>query len=436
MMRIYFKQAWELMKQNRLFSTLYIVGTGLAIAMTMVIAIVHYVKLAPIYPEENRSQTFYLSNSSFKRLDIDGMSNWAFSYQAVKEWFYTLKNVEAVSATYSGIEEANYIQPDDGSGDFPVSVKLTDPTFFRIYPFRFLEGKPFTDADFSSGMRSAVITDDLARRLFGQETGVTGRTFKMNFIDCRVSGVVHSASYLTPKSFAQIYLPYSCEPDYDKSQHGVDYMGAYQLTFLVSSSEQAEALRKEIREIVRKYNFSQKQYELDIWEQPVSHILSVFQEYPGNKDFSWGGLARHYLLILIVLLLVPALNLGGMISSRMESRLPEMGVRKSFGAPSTGLLKQVMWENLLLTLLGGLLGLILAWIALFVARDWVFYLFDSWPEQLPEGITATVSGEMFFAPMVFVAALVLCIVLNILSALLPAWCSLRKPIVNSLNEKR
>ena len=37
--RVYLKQAWNLMKQNPLFSTLYIVGTGISIVMTMVIAI-------------------------------------------------------------------------------------------------------------------------------------------------------------------------------------------------------------------------------------------------------------------------------------------------------------------------------------------------------------------------------------------------------------
>ena len=41
--RVYLKQAWNLMKQNPLFSTLYIVGTGISIVMTMVIAIVYYV---------------------------------------------------------------------------------------------------------------------------------------------------------------------------------------------------------------------------------------------------------------------------------------------------------------------------------------------------------------------------------------------------------
>ena len=48
-------------------------------------------------------------------------------------------------------------------------------------------------------------------------------------------------------------------------------------------------------------------------------------------------------------------------------------------------------------------------------------------------VDVRVSGEMLFAPLVFLAALALCVVLNLLSALIPAY-SLVKPIVNSLNE--
>ena len=39
--------------QERLFSTIYILGTALAIAFTMVMAVVYYIKLAPIYPERS-----------------------------------------------------------------------------------------------------------------------------------------------------------------------------------------------------------------------------------------------------------------------------------------------------------------------------------------------------------------------------------------------
>ena len=113
-----------------------------------------------------------------------------------------------------------------------------------------------------------------------------------------------------------------------------------------------------------------------------------------------------------------------------------MGVRKSFGAGRGALLSQVMWENLLLTLLGGVLGLLLAWVVLYAGREWVFTVLDDWADAVPEGVEVRVAGEMLFAPLVFLAALLLCVLLNLLSALLPAWNSLRKPIVSSLNEKR
>ena len=44
MIKYYWKQAWELLKQHKLFSVLYITGAGLAIAMTMVVFVAHYIR--------------------------------------------------------------------------------------------------------------------------------------------------------------------------------------------------------------------------------------------------------------------------------------------------------------------------------------------------------------------------------------------------------
>ena len=74
-----------------------------------------------------------------------------------------------------------------------------------------------------------------------------------------------------------------------------------------------------------------------------------------------------------------------MISSRMEGRLAEMGVRKSFGTGRKMLLPNVMWENLLLTALGGALGLLLAWLALYVGRGVDIYGIRQLAEYGTEG---------------------------------------------------
>ncbi len=437
MIKLYLKQAWALLRQNPLFSGLYIAGTGLAIAMTMIVAMIYYVKLAPVYPEVNRSRTLYLTHTSFK----SDRSEWqsALSHSALQDWALHLENAEAISAQYSSWQFTRnaYIQPEDRSGDFHPQVMLTDPAFFRVYAFRFLEGNPFTESDLQSGIRTAVITDDLARRLFGTTEGVVGREFSLSYIHYRVCGVVKGGSYLTPQSYAQVYLPYSVNEGYRESDADqFPYLGSFSLTFLVKDDAQARALQAEVKDVTRRLNLEHEgQWKMNLWEQPTTHALSVFQEYPA-QEFNFWAKVRYFGLMLLVLLLVPALNLSGMIASRMESRLAEMGVRKSFGAGRGTLLGQVMWENLLLTLLGGVLGLVVAWLALYAGREWLFFLLDDYAEAIPEGANAYVSGEMLFAPVVFGCAFVLCVVLNMLSALLPAWMSLRKPIVYSLYERR
>lgn len=437
MRRTYLTQAFTLLKQNRLFSMLYIVGTGLAIAMTVIVAVVYYVKLAPIYPEENRKNTLYLTHVSFKSEQESRTYQSALSYRALQEWIYPLKNVVAVSARFSNAMDY-YVQPADRSGDFRPALKLVDPAFFRIYALQFLEGHPFTEADLASGIHTAVISDDLARRLFGATEGVVGRSFSMDYVNYHVCGVVRGASFLTRQSYAQVYVPYSIESNYkDPVVSSFPYCGLFDVTFLVKDNAQAKALRAEIKDLTRRVNAQYKgQWQMELWEQPTSHALSVFKEYPADTSFSSWRVAGRLILWVLVLLVVPSLNLNGLIASRMESRLPEMGVRKSFGASRSALLSQVMWENFFLTLVGGLLGLLVAWIMLYVGREWIFILFDSWPMDIPEGANLYVSGEMLFAPVVFLIAFLLCLVLNLLSALWPAWMSLRKPIVYSLYEKR
>lgn len=439
MIRHNFKQAWELIKQNKLFTSIYIIGTGMAIATTMIMAIVYYVKIAPIYPEENRSHISYLSEVSFVSKD-KGANQWNFSHIAVKEWFYQMKNVEAVSASYYpsfSLLPDNYVQPMDKSGDFSVSTKMTDPAFFRIYNFRFIEGKPFSDNDMASGMRSVVITDDLARRLYGTVKGIIGQNFSMDYLNYRITGVVEGGSLITKRSFAQVYMPYTSVQGFDQlPMSSIPYYGKFQLTFLTKSAEQEKAMREEVNEFIRKYNTSQSDWEANIMNQPITHMESEFQQFSTDTVFDWWAMFRQYFIIFLVLLLVPALNLSGMIASRMDARLSEMGIRKSFGANKGGLLRQVISENLLLTLLGGILGMIIAWTLLYVFRDWVFSIFEKHGNIIPDGLTVNVSGEMLVAPLVFLFAMLVCMLLNLLSALIPAWYSLKNPIVKSLNEKR
>ena len=93
---LYLRQALHMMKEEKLFSGIYIAGTALAIAFTMVIAVVYYAKLADIEPEVNRSRTVYvlpMLEIPKNGYELKEPTNYYFPNE-VKEWFYPLKSVE------------------------------------------------------------------------------------------------------------------------------------------------------------------------------------------------------------------------------------------------------------------------------------------------------------------------------------------------------
>lgn len=60
------KQTWYDARQRPAFTALYVCGVALAVAFTMIFAMIYYVKLAPVYPERNRPRTLYINSVQCK----------------------------------------------------------------------------------------------------------------------------------------------------------------------------------------------------------------------------------------------------------------------------------------------------------------------------------------------------------------------------------
>ena len=463
------RQTFNTIRQEKLFSTIYIVGTALAITFTMILSIIYYIHLADIYPEKNRSRTAYITSCVSKAVGKDGYQMYGpFSQFDMEDYFYKLKNVEAVSA-YEDRDDSWYDDPykyiPTPNGYKRVISLSTDPNFFRIYPYQFLGGQPFTWDDLHTSQkpftwdnqhtsqRAAVITDRLAADIFGPEADAVGQEFKLNDQDYRVCGVVKGGSSLLEHSYAEVFIPYKYIQDESWAERNrSSHNGRLKITLMVKDNEQLHALKKELEEIQRiwavtdepdfrgnthTYHFTEKAFfthtnaamfratgsgtQLEVQEQPteIGHI--------NMKNL------RYILFVLLVLLVVPAVNLCGMVSSRMEERMAELGVRKSFGASRGTLFRQILSENLTLTLCGGILGLLLSWIALGTGRVSIFSMFMN-PMMVRE--CPNLTGSMLFSPLIFLAAFLLCCILNLLAALLPAWWNLRKPIVESMMREK
>ena len=112
-----------------------------------------------------------------------------------------------------------------------------------------------------------------------------------------------------------------------------------------------------------------------------------------------------------------------------------MGIRKAFGAKKRVLLNEVIQENLVLTLCGGVVGYLLSWLFIAAVRNSTLFLSMFGREYDPVD-NVSLQLDMFFTPTLFLIAFVCCAVLNLMAALIPAWTSLKKPIVESLNQKK
>lgn len=422
----YFKQALWHLRENPVISWISVLGTALSICMIMVIVITLRARIADCEPEVNRSRSLYVPNMSYRaKGDTSGSSaNSRMSVQTGRECFKALTTAEAVTLVS---------QPGKVRASLPAGAKMTadkietDEAFWKIFQFRFLDGKPFTGSDVQSGLPRVVIAASVARRLFGR-TDVTGQHLELNHVDFQVCGVVADVSMLATDAYAQVWIPYTAG-DAEANAWGYNLMGQMRAVILARSADEFPAIREECERLRQKYNDAQDGVEVFYRGQPDTQFTHLYRSWAQIPDVQ--GVVLRYIVVILVLLIVPAINLSSMTLSRMRRRMAEIGVRKAFGATANELLRQVFLENLMLTCLAGLLGLLLSYAATFVLNS---FLFGNSTNAYYSGETTLTAGTLL-SPWIFLVAFAFCLLMNLLSAGIPAWRASRMNIVEAINGK-
>lgn len=419
-------------KRQPVFSAMYITGVALAIAFTMMFAILVNAGIAPVYPEYNRATTIELKSLSVRNDKTKSNAFSGLGWKMVTDIVPQLKSYETVTARFSTWGSTPTVQLGAGKPDVRVSVANVDPSFFSVFPYSFMSGAPFSQVQHEAGMPVAVISETLAERLYGSADAAVGKPVSVDFVDYRINGVVKHASPLTQASYADIFVPYTTCQGYDKVGSLSPWIGNYMLTFNVRDKAAADALRAEMSDAVRRINAADTTgWQISVPRMPDA-LHSALGRSTSNGNESGLQLFLPVILALVALLLIPTINLGCIIGGQMDSRIAELGIRRSFGATRRQLYLQVMTENMYMTLAGGLLGLLIAWIVVRTCASSVLGL-------LPKGLDETDLGvieatpELLFTPVVFFGALAICLVLNVVSAYFPVRVALHRSIVSSIN---
>lgn len=420
------RQAFTILKQNPLLSTISILGTAFAITMIMAIVITWQTKYADLEPEVNRSRCLYFSAMHVQGKENKDWNNFGKPSAAfMKECIQPLPEVEACTA-FSTADVA-LVSLTDGNNRLKVDAMSTDPDFWKIFKLQFLDGKSFTEAERGGDMQSVVISASVARKLFGT-TEAAGRQMLLNREVVRIIGVVKDVSVTAKDAYAQVWSMYHSN---ELNVTGWwSYNGNRTIAVLARIPDDFPAIKQGVEKRVKDVNAGLEQRQIDIMEQPdniVAHVNHVWSNIGPNLPM----LYLQYGIALFIILLVPSLNLCGLSNSRMQQRVSELGVRKAFGATDGTLVCQILNENLVLTLIGGVVGLIFSYLAVYAMRTWLFTNSDN----IGTAGDFSLSMGALFSPAVFVLAFVFCLLINLLSAGLPAWLATRRTIVDSLNDK-
>lgn len=435
----YFKQALRSISQNKLFSAIYIVGTALAIASTTVFAIVYYIKYAPVYPEYNRQQTATLDRVYYNpELTLTS----GIHYNIATDYLVDVENADAVAMSFWGNGIPERVIYNNGKSYLGVEVKPVNTAYFQVFPFEFIYGRAFNQTEFDSEAPIAAISDVVANKVFGTTEGIVGKNISLNYKDYTICGVFREGSRLCKNSFAEIFIPYTVIPNYDKRTDIYSGLitGIYTLNYLTNNFN---GLQNELNEIARRHNSQAKKAEANDDEVEAYYFDNCLKDnfvmaleddrVLIQDENSISNIVKKAIFIFLVLLIVPALNLSGIIAGYMEERHGEIGVRKSFGATNGKMMSQVLWENLVLTLIGAIVGLMAAWLIIYFGSNWIFVSIGDF--IISDTKEVRINNDMLFAPVIFVFSLAVCLLMNLLSSLLPVKLALRKPIVETINSK-
>ena len=348
-----------------------------------------------------------------KREEPSSTTNAGMSYKVWDNHFNHLDKAEAATCFSNNYTYDVYIN----NSKLTIHCGLTDAGYWKVFDFVFKQGRPYSEDEIKRGAQSIVITESFGKKYFGFTNDLVGKEILMDDKHFKIVGVVATPSNSVRHVSSELYMPYTVYPEQTDPS---DYIGGFLSAYLLKKGNDMESLKKEIANRTAKIPVLKPEEFNYIETNPVTFSESYAQEIMYDEDPSKSQ--RNVLLILIgfisLFVILPVLNLINLNISRIMDRSSEIGVRKAFGANTGNILFQFVFENIIQTLIGGVLGLILAIAAIYIIND----------SQLLNNVTLTVNGTFF--TVCFLIALVF----GIISGLIPALKMSKLSIVNALKQ--
>lgn len=406
----YIKLAVKVMLRRKFFTFISLFG----ISMTLVVLMVATAVLDNVYaaraPESRFSRVLCVFN-----LVQQGHGNTMTTspgYGFLDRYVRRFPGIEMASIFSGSRETRLYL----GSTAVNAQVRQTDGAYWKICDFTFLEGRPYTQAEDDSGARVAVITDRLAAKLFGTGASALGKDVELDGGHFRVIGVVPFVPMTRMAAYSEVWVPIGTNRS---SSYRTEFSGNFQGIVLAKSQADMPRLRREFLALMKRTpsqdpkTFTNVYASFDTPFEATAHRMFGGSKLRDRAPLILGSILAGAALLFMTL---PALNLVTLNLSRILERASEIGVRKAFGAPRRSLVMQFVFENVVITIVGGVLGFILAAFAIYTLNRMSFL--------------ADVQFDL--NPRVFAYGMLMAAFFGVVSGLYPAWRMSRMNPVSAL----
>ena len=354
MLKNYLKTALKVLQRHKLFTFISLFGISFTLLILIIVTSFIEHTLGPVAPEKKLDRTLSVTMA---HLETEAGGIW--NGPVLSPWFFekyvkTLKTPTVISM--ASFHRPTVIYKDKKKLD--VDVKYVDSEFWEILDFEFLEGGPFMKQDEEDIRPVIVINRHTRDRYFGGENALDQAIdlFEREF---KVVGVVENVSLLRIMPYADVWLPLT----FSKQDFGIPSLvggvpGWYAM-LLASTKADLPRIRKEFDQQMKMVEFPEGRF-IKIITSASTYAEAMTRNIFESTEGGVGPLMSFAIILMTLFLLLPTVNLVNINISRILERSSEIGVRKAFGASSLTLVGQFIVENVIITVIGGFISLILA----------------------------------------------------------------------------
>jgi putative ABC transport system permease protein len=358
MLKNYLIISFKVLMRRKFYTSISLFGISFTLMVLMVFFALYENSFGNISPESNNDRilsAFWVQfgGKMFFRVSSPG-------YVLLKDYLklHTLPRIESASI-YSTRKSVDL---QFRGRTIRVSRKRTDGNFWQIFDFRFLEGRPLTDVDEKKANYVAVINESTQKKLLENKSAL-GAIIELEGQPFRIVGVVPDVPALRERTFADVWVPLSTTKTNAYLKDGV--FGDFNAVVLVQNRADIPLIKKEYSERLQRLDYPVPEpwtYAKGRMETYLEIGARSTLNKQGYLDKAYANKFRIILLIgVLIFILLPTVNLVNINLSRILERSSEIGVRRAFGASTRVLVALFVIENIVLTLIGGILAFGLSW---------------------------------------------------------------------------